>query len=214
MPKSSPRRAVLALLAVLAAPSAFAQPATAPAAPPAPAPNPRVALTTPEGVIVIELALDKAPVTAANFLRYVDQKRFDGVTFYRANTAPGHPAYGMLQGGVDADPKRVLKPIGHEPTTQTGLSHKDGAISMGRFAPGTAAGDFFICSGDLSESLDANPKASPPSLGYAVFGRVVEGMEVVRKILATPVDPTAGEGVMKGTMLARRVPIVTARRVG
>ena len=172
----------------------------------------RVALDTADGPILVEVCPDKAPITAGNFLRYVDEKRFDGATFYRASKVPNAPDYGLVQGGVQNDPKRVLKPIAHEPTTKTGLSHVNGALSMGRTAPGTATSDFFICVGDMPY-MDADPRQSGDNLGFAVVGKVVEGMDTVKKILAEPTSPTAGEGVMKGEILAKPVKIVTARRV-
>ena len=201
------RRLFLAAFAaaVLAA-SASAQ--TAPAEPGAV----RVALDTADGPILVEVYPDKAPITAGNFLRYVDEKRFDGATFYRASKVPNAPEYGLVQGGVQNDPKRVLKPIAHEPTTKTGLSHVNGALSMGRTAPGTATSDFFICVGDMPY-MDADPKQPGDNLGFAVFGKVIEGMDTVRTILAEPTSPTAGEGVMKGEILAKPVKIVTARRI-
>lgn len=193
-----------------------ASPAEAPAAssaaaaPAIPAPA-RVRLTTPLGVIGIEVDRARAPVTAANFLRYVEGRRLDGTVFYRAyrQGATG----GLVQFGVRGDPRRVLPKIAHEPTTQTGLSHSDGAISMARGAPGSADGDFFIIVGEGMRGLDARPDAPGDNLGYAVFGRVVEGMDVVRAILASPTSPTEGEGVMRGQMLAPSIPIVGARRV-
>jgi peptidyl-prolyl cis-trans isomerase A (cyclophilin A) len=102
----------------------------------------------------------------------------------------------------------VLKPIAHEPTTVTGLSHVDGAISMARGDPGTATADFFVVIGDLV-SLDAQPNGD---LGYAVFGHVVNGMDAVHVIFGQPRSSTAGVGVMKGQMLAMPVKILTARR--
>ena len=201
------RRLFLAAFAAAAlAASASAQ--TAPAAPGAV----RVALETADGPILVEVYPDKAPITAGNFLRYVDEKRFDGATFYRASKVPNAPEYGLVQGGVQNDPKRVLKPIAHEPTTKTGLSHVNGALSMGRTAPGTATSDFFICVGDMPY-MDADPKQPGDNLGFAVFGKVIEGMDTVRTILAEPTSPTAGEGVMKGEILAKPVKIVTARRI-
>jgi peptidyl-prolyl cis-trans isomerase A (cyclophilin A) len=172
-----------------------------------------VKLTTPVGAIVLALNQAKAPITVANFLRYTDTKRYDGATFYRASRPKGYTAddYGSIQGGLQNDPAKVMKPIGHEPTTKTGLSHTDGAISMGRFAPGSATSDFFICVGD-NTYLDANPKAKGDNLGFAAFGYVVEGMDVVRKILVKPRSPTAGVGVMKGEMLKPPIPILSARR--
>jgi len=197
------RRAFLAGAGALAAGRAMAQ------TPPAPV---RVKLVTGAGVIVLELYPDKAPITAANYLRYVDQKRYDGASFYRASHAPNSFDYGLVQGGLQNDPARILKPIAHEPTTRTGLTHRDGTISMGRHAPGSATSDFFICVGDQAY-LDADPKAAGDNLGFAAFGQVVEGMDVVKAILVAPTSPTAGTGTMKGEMLKPPVPIATARRV-
>ena len=189
-----------------AAAAAAASPALAQAAPV------RVKLETADGPILLELYLDKAPITAGNFLRYVDGKRFDGATFYRASKVPNAPEFGLIQGGVQNDPAKVLKPIAHEPTTKTGLSHTDGVISMGRTNPGTATSDFFIVLGDMTY-MDADPKQPGDNLGFAAFGKVVEGMDTARKILAEPTSQTAGVGVMKGEMLAKPVKIISARRV-
>jgi peptidyl-prolyl cis-trans isomerase A (cyclophilin A) len=147
----------------------------------------------------------------SNFLRYVDLKRYDGISFYRAVPVPNEPSQGFVQAGIREDARKILPPIAHESTTKTGLHHSDGAISMARNAPGTATCDFFIIVGDMTY-MDANPAAPGDNLGYAVFGRVVEGMDVVKKILAAPRSPTAGVGVMKGQMLAAPVKILTARR--
>ncbi|WP_176590062.1 peptidylprolyl isomerase [Sphingobium sp. EM0848] len=195
--------------ALLLAAFLFFSPAVAqvPAAPP-PA-DVRVALDTGAGRIVIAVHVAKAPVTAANFLRYVDQKRLDGTLFYRG---VGTADYGFVQGGAQNDPKRILPPIAHEPTTQTGLTHDDGALSMARYAPGSATGDFFIVLGKMP-GMDAHPEAQGDNQGFAVFAHVVEGMEVVKAILALPKSPTMGEGVMKGQMLEQPVKILTARRI-
>ena len=166
----------------------------------------RVTLQSAVGDIVIELAIDKAPITAANFLRYVDAHRYDGAAFYRALKLASAPITGLIQGGVSNDPAKAFPPIAHESTQATGLSHTDGAISMARFDPGTATSEFFICVGNLA-ALDANP-GDP---GYAVFGHVAGGMDVVRKILDLPVS-TTGDGVMKGQMLASPLAITGARR--
>jgi peptidyl-prolyl cis-trans isomerase A (cyclophilin A) len=187
-------------------------PTPAPAVPTAPAPKTvKVALDTELGTITIAVEVERAPITAANFLRYVDQKRLDGTSFYRAD--PVAKDFGLIQGGTRNDPKRTLKPIAHEPTTKTGLSNTDGAVSMARNAPGTATGDFFIIVGDMS-ALDAKPDQSGDNQGFAVFGHVVDGMDVVHKILGAPTDPTAGEGVMKGQMLKPKIAILRAHRVG
>jgi peptidyl-prolyl cis-trans isomerase A (cyclophilin A) len=191
--------------------AAFALASAAAAQTPTPVPAPelvKVVLTTAQGPIVLELEKGRAPVTTGNFLRYVDQKRLDGQTFYRAATAPNAKDYGLIQFGTRNDPKRTLPPIAHEPTSKTGLSHKSGTISVARGDPGTAAGDFFIVVGD-TPGLDAQPGDDP---GFAAFGRVVEGMELVKSILAAPTHPDQGEGAMKGQFLAQPVTIITARR--
>ena len=197
------------ILALLMLPMQLsAQTETAP--PLAPAALTKVRLETTEGPIVVALEQTRAPITTANFLRYVDEKRFDGITFYRAvNVAPG---FGLIQGGIRGDIRQFLPPIAHEPTTETGLSHTDGAISMARNAPGTADASFFITVGNLP-AMDADPKQAGDNLGFAVFGHVTEGMEIVRHILQLPTSPTEGEGIMKGQMLAEPVRIVSARRI-
>ncbi|MBW7945409.1 MAG: peptidylprolyl isomerase [Sphingomonadaceae bacterium] len=212
-----------ALLAVAVAMPSLAQSepqtsATPAETPPAPPPVPekvyetvRVAITTSEGPIVLALEKERAPLTTANFLRYVDQKRFDGTAFYRALKVSDDGSYGLIQGGTQGNLKAMLPPIAHEPTTKTGLSHTDGAVSMARGAPGSAAGDFFITIGAL-ESLNADPSKPGDNLGFAVFGHVVEGMDTVRRIMNAPTSPTLGEGAMKGQMIAGPVRILTARR--
>lgn len=169
----------------------------------------KVTLATKVGSIMLELEKERAPVTTANFLRYVDQKKLDGATFYRAAKAPNAADYGLVQFGTRNDPKRTLPPVAHEPTSKTGLSHKHLTISLARGAPGTGAGDFFILVGD-TPSLDAQPGGDA---GFAAFGRVIEGEAIIKQMLAAPTDPDTGEGVMKGQYLAAPVTIVTARRI-
>lgn len=199
------RRTLLALLALAFAASlttgAHAQP-----------PNPRVVITTTEGTLTLELFADKAPITTANFLKYVDRKLYDGATFYRASKPPGQAAndYGTIQGGLQNNPKKVLPPIAHESTLKTGLKHIDGTISMGRHAPGTAQADWFICIGDMPY-LDADPK-DPGNPGFAAFGRLVDGKPVAETLLGEPTDPNAGVGAMKGEMLVKPVKIISIRR--
>lgn len=201
------RRDVLAGAAALAASSALAQtPAPAPAAPV------RVNVKSGMGLIVLELYPDKAPITVANFLHYVDTRRYDGSTFYRASHAPTVPEIGLVQGGLQNDPAKIYKPIAHESTLKTGLKHKDGTVSLARRAQGSATSDFFICVGD-SSYLDADPTQPGDNAGFAAFGQVVEGMDVVKAILAAPTSPTAGSPEMKGEMLKPPVPIVSMRRV-
>ncbi|OJY70133.1 MAG: peptidylprolyl isomerase [Sphingobium sp. 66-54] len=215
-------RSILAIAApaILLPTALHAQGDTAPpqvAAPPemsipaeAPKPTPRtvpVVLTTSLGAVTIAVEVERAPLTAANFLRYVDEKRLDGTAFYRSFKYDDEQFGGFIQGGTQNDPKRILAPVPHEPTSQTGLSHTDGVISMAQAAPGTATGDFFIMVGD-QKGFDAT--ADTP--GYAAFARVIGGMDVIRAIWNAPRSPTKGEGIMKGQMLEPQVKIVTARR--
>nr|WP_082454029.1 peptidylprolyl isomerase [Sphingomonas sp. Leaf62] len=201
------RRALL--LALAWAGPALAQ---APVSTPAEAPLPRVAIVTTAGTLVVEVETKRAPITAANFLRYVDQKRLDGVSFYRIVKVG--PDFGFVQFGPHTDAKRYLPPIKHEPTTQTGLSHTDGTLSVARLGVGTARGEFTISVGDQRRSLDAAPGVPADGQGYAAFARIVEGRDVLTKILDTPVDPAkATNGAFKGEMPAAPVKVITARRV-
>lgn len=205
------RRIAIALLVALSAPAVAQSPEAAP--PPATtAPRTdtvRVTLQTAMGPIVLELEAGRAPVTTANFLRYVDEKRLDGSSIYRS--AKVQEGFGLIQGGLRNDPKKVLPNIAHEPTSKTGLKHENGTISMARAAPGTASSDFFISVGAMP-SMDADPSQPGDNQGFAAFGRVVEGMDVVRRILDAPTSPTEGEGPMRGQMLSPAVTIATARR--
>lgn len=183
-----------------------------------PAPLPdivRVAMTTDLGTMTMDIDVKRAPITATNFIRYVDQKRFDGTVFYRVMRLDwGTPPNGIIQAGPRGDPKRVLKPIAHEPTTVTGILHKTGTLSMARLAPGTATGDFTILLSD-QPYFDADPSREDPGSrdGYAAFGQVVEGMDVARKIYDAPLSPALGEGIFKGQMIEKPVRIISARRV-
>jgi peptidyl-prolyl cis-trans isomerase A (cyclophilin A) len=154
--------------------------------------------------------LDKthAPITTANFLHYVDTHRFDGVSFYRAmHVGDG----GLIQGGVRSDSRKIYPPIAHEPTSETGLHNVAGAIAMANAGPGTARADFFILLSDMP-GLDAGGPGGDAN-GFAAFGHVVEGMDVVKKIWASPVSETKGEGPMKGQMLDPAIKILKAERV-
>ena len=206
------RFAILAALLLTAQTAPPTAPVPTPAVPaPQPAPKPalvNVRLTTTMGPIVIALEKERAPVTTANFLKYVDARRFDGIAFYRAmNVSWGG---GLIQAGI-RDPRKLFPPIKHEPTNVTGVKHVEGAISMARNAPGSATSDFSIMIGDKMTGLDA--EVTPGDPGFAAFGRVVEGMDVVKKILAAPTSKTLGTGIMKGQMLSPTVTITTARRV-
>ena len=197
-----------ALLATLAAP-AFAQ--TTPPAVAEPAPKDDlvpVAIDTSLGRIVVALDRAHAPITTANFLHYVDTHRLDGQNFYRAmHVGDG----GLIQGGITTDARKLFAPIAHEPTTQTGLHNVAGAISMANAGPGTAKADFFILLSDMP-GLDANGPGGDAN-GFAAFGHVTEGMDVVKKIFESPVSETKGVGPMKGQMLEPQIKILKAERL-
>lgn len=173
-----------------------------------------VVIETTMGDITVALETERAPVTTANFLRYVDEDRFDGIVFYRSMKLDWEQPNGLIQAGTQYDPKRTLPAIAHEPTSQTGVLHKQGAISMARFEPGTATGDWSIWLRD-QPFMDADPTNEDPErrAGYAAFGHVIDGWDVVLAIHALPADPDKGEGVMKGQMLAAPVTIRDVRRV-
>jgi peptidyl-prolyl cis-trans isomerase A (cyclophilin A) len=170
----------------------------------------RVTMKTSKGLIVLDLNRGKAPITAGNFLHYVDTRHLDDASFYRAARTVGAPETGLIEGGLKNDPAKIFKSIAHESTAKTGLKHLNGTISMARHAPGTANADFFICIGDVP-SLDADYTKGDP--GFAAFGQVVEGMDVVKAILAGQTSPTAGIGAMRGQMLSPVVPIISVRRL-
>jgi peptidyl-prolyl cis-trans isomerase A (cyclophilin A) len=178
-----------------------------PASEPLPA-TVRVRLDTEDGPIVVALDAKHAPLTASNFVRYVEEKRLDGTSFYRAAPTKGAPGKGFIQGGIRHDYTRMLPPIPLEPTSKTGLRHVAGTISMAHGEGGGSLGDFFILA-EAIPSFDAR-KSDP---GYAAFGHVVEGMDTVRRILASRTIPNAGSGAMRGQMIAKPVKIVSARRV-
>jgi peptidyl-prolyl cis-trans isomerase A (cyclophilin A) len=168
--------------------------------------NPLVLIGTEKGDIVVEVDLARAPVTAANFLRYVDAGLYDGSTIHRTVTLTNQPndavRIEVIQGGQLA-PQKEFSPIAHETTAATGLRHVDGAVSMARSAPGSATSSFFICINDQPE-LDFGGRRNPDGQGFAAFGRVVEGMDVVRAIQVLPAQ---------GQQLSPLVKILTVRRI-
>lgn len=164
--------------------------ACSPSTEPEPAgdPAPRAVIVTELGDIVVHLEAEAAPVSVENFLAHARAGHYDGGSFYRAvrpdNDRPEVAPMSLIQGGHSYDGLEGAEPIAHEPTSETGLTHTRGAVSMGRFEPGTATTEFFIMAEDYP-GLDAGPDTrNPDMLGYAVFGEVVEGMDVVDAILA------------------------------
>lgn len=198
------KRIILAALAAMIAAPGLAQ---APAAATAAAPQAdlvRIAIETEKGRIVVALDAGHAPLTTANFLAYVDKHMLDGQPFYRAMPLT---VGGLIQGG-SRDGAKQLPPIAVETTIITGLRNKAGAIVMANAGPRTTRSDFFILTADVPYF-----DATASSAGFAPFGEVVEGMDVVQAIFASPRSPTKGDGVMKGQMLDPVVKMVKVIRV-
>lgn len=147
--------------------------------------HPVIVMETEAGTIQVELYPEAAPLTVANFLMYVDRGAYDGAAFYRnvrPENQPNPVKIEVIQGGL-AQVLNVdtLPPIPHESTDKTGILHRDGVISMARYEPGTATSEFFICVGDQPD-LDFGGQRNPDGFGFAAFGKVIKGMDVVKKI--------------------------------
>jgi len=178
--------------------------------------DPQVVMETSAGDITIELYPENAPVTVANFLRYVDAGAYDGAHFYRTTRPGNDPMISVIQGGLWAPWKEgmdeTFEPpfpaIEHETTETSGLTHEAGVISMARSEPGTASSEFFINAGD-NPSLDFGGERNPDGQGFAAFGRVVSGMDAVQKIHEAQTE--TGEGFL-GQIIAEPVTIKTVRR--
>lgn len=172
-----------------------------------------VVMETSAGDMTIKLYPDKAPITVANFLRYVDGGYYEGARFYRTTRPDNDPMIEVIQGGIwpthEEDWEAPFPPIAHETTEMTGLSHVDGAISMARNEPGTASSEFFISVGANPE-LDFAGERNPDGQGFAVFGQVVDGLDVVHAINAAPT--AEGEG-FQGQLLIEPVVVNTVKRV-
>lgn len=148
----------------------------------------RVVLQTQRGNIELDIDSKRAPITAANFLQYVRGGAYDGGRFHRTVTPSNQPDNKVKIEVIQASPKpgaALRPPIRLERTSSTGLRHVNGAISMARTAPDSATGDFFICIGAQPE-LDFGGKRNPDGQGFAAFGRVIRGMDVVRRIQQSP----------------------------
>jgi len=172
--------------------------------------RPYVALATDLGTITVRIENKRAPITAGNFLRYVDAKRMDGFKFYRSTKSWG-PANQLVQAGNRGDARKNFPPIAHEPTKTSGLTNCKGALSMARLNPGDATSDFFLLLSDI-KGFDSDAPGGDGA-GFAVFGEIVAGADIAEAIFNAPISPTAGEGVMVGQMLDPQVTIKTARRV-
>ena len=174
----------------------------------------RVRMTTSLGVIELELYPEKAPVTAANFLRLVDGGHLERGTFYRTvspESDNGSPVISVIQGGI-GDAESPFPPIAHETTAATGLLHLDGSISMARAAVGTATTEFFVCIGE-QPALDFGGARNDDGQGFAVFGRVVDGMDVVRAIHESPADAATESEYFQNQLLDEPIEIISLRRL-
>ncbi len=147
---------------------------------------PKVKMETSLGNIIIEIDTINAPVTATNFLNHIKKETYKNAVFYRVVRMDNQPdndiKIEVIQGGIFDDAKiDKIKPIEHETTKATGLKHLDGTLSMARNKPGSASTEFFICINNQPE-LDFGGKRNPDGQGFAAFGKVVNGMDVVREI--------------------------------
>jgi peptidyl-prolyl cis-trans isomerase A (cyclophilin A) len=145
----------------------------------------KIEMTTAYGSIITELYPEKAPITCENFLKYIRANKLDSLHFYRVVRMDNQPhnevKIEVVQGGLGDYAVSQFPPIAHETTKKTGILHKDGVISMARWKPGTATSEFFICIGDQPE-LDFGGLRNPDGQGFAAFGKVVQGMDIVKKI--------------------------------
>jgi len=174
----------------------------------------QVLMTTTLGDIEIELYPDEAPITVDNFLRLIDGSHLDGGTFYRVvspDNDNGSPVISVIQGGI-GDVESPFPPIAHESTADSGLLHLDGRISMARAAIGTATTEFFICVGD-QPALDYGGTRNEDGQGFAVFGQVVGGMDVVRAIHQAPADAATEFEYFQGQLLEQPVVIDRIQRI-
>ena len=166
-----------------------------------------ISMKTELGSIQLELYPDKAPITVSNFLRYVDQNRYDDLHFYRVVHMENQPdndvKIEVIQGGLGFDKHpRELPTIIHETTDKTGIRHLNGILSMARLEPGTSSSEIFICINEQPE-LDFGGKRNPDGQGFSAFGKVISGMDVVRKIQLLPETKQMLDKVVKVNSIQR-----------
>jgi peptidyl-prolyl cis-trans isomerase A (cyclophilin A) len=180
----------------------------------APAQGTIVKLTTDLGDIRIELYEERSPKSVGSFLSFVDAGLYEGAAFYRVVSPEndnGDPVISVIQGGL-LDGDDILPGIEHETTEMTGILHQDGVISLARGAPGTGSGAaFFICIG-AQPSLDFGGMRNKDGLGFAAFGKVINGMDVVRQIHAQEAQGQSESPYMEGQILSEYVVIRSAHR--
>jgi peptidyl-prolyl cis-trans isomerase A (cyclophilin A) len=143
-------------------------------------------------------------------MRYVTEQRYDGGAFYRVVTMKNQPTspvkIEVIQGGIDGDSAKRLPSISHETNDKTGIKHVDGTISLARGAPGSGSSEFFICIGPQPE-LDFGGKRNPDGQGFAAFGKVTQGMDLVRRIQQSPADDAPPQ-VLKTKVRIRSVRVI------
>ncbi len=176
--------------------------------------TPNVIFETELGLIEIETYPEKAPASAGDFLNYVDRGFYNGEGFYRvvrADNDPRQMGMSLIQGGrLDTEPKTPL--IVHEPTSMTGLRNSSAMVSIARDAPGTGSAAFFFINVGNNNFLDEGGERNPDGAGYATFGKVVKGMDVVKAIQAGESNRPVEEEVVKGQYLTQPVLITKAYR--
>ena len=172
-----------------------------------------IVMDTSLGSVEIELYGNQAPITVANFLALIDGQHLDGGEIYRVVTYGndnGSPKIEVIQGGLN-DRASPFVSIPHESTELTGISHTDGVISMARGEVGTASSEFFICIGD-QPGLDYGQPRNADGQGFAAFGKVVRGMDIVRRIKQLGEDSSGGDGYTAGQILSEPLEILSVRR--
>lgn len=183
----------------------------------------RIVFETAMGEVEVELYPERAPLSVAQFLRYVDGAHYDGASFYRATrTAAGH-SFDIVQGGRSRMPMLTgedppgdppFPPIAHETTHDTGMRNERGVLAYARREPGTANSEFFFNLGDSSILNTDEGGPDRDGFGYATFGRVVRGIEVLDGIQQLPTDAPTDNEVVQGQILNEPVGILTIRRSG
>ena len=176
--------------------------------------HPVVILETTSGPIEITVYPDKAPISAGDFLRYVDGGHYDGQGFYRVVHAENDPrdmGMSLIQGGR-LDQEMVGEPIAHELTTDTGISNGNGAVAIARLEPGTGSAAYFFINIGNNDFLDTGGSRNPDGQGYATFARVTDGLDVARAIQKMETSAESDEAVTQGQILTDSVIITRAYR--
>ena len=176
--------------------------------------NPIVILDTSVGTIEITVLTDRAPVSSADFLRYVDNQLYDDQGFYRVVHTDNDPlkmGMSLIQGGR-LDKNIIGDPIAHELTTQTGISNIEGTVAIARLEPGTGSAAYFFINIGNNDFLDTGGLRNPDGQGYATFARVTHGMDIVRKIQSMDTSASSDDAVTQGQILTAPVIINRAYR--